>query len=145
VLNSPKIVREFNVVEGYNLKPVRSVYEYLLGALLHMPEINDEVERELSSISKDCYQTVGHRLVASVSSRFESSAVFFTDGSKGEAGIGFGVCQLNGGEISIRLREPSGVFTSELSAIFMALVQIGDHQEGIADSKNLSLNKFIGI
>jgi ribonuclease HI len=62
------------------------------------------------------------RLVAS-----ESSAVFFTDGSKGEAGTGFGVYQLSGGEISFRLREPSGVFTSELSAIFMALVQIGDH------------------
>jgi hypothetical protein len=49
-LNSPKIVGEFNVVEGYNLEPVRSVYEYPLEALLIMPEINDEVERELSSI-----------------------------------------------------------------------------------------------
>jgi hypothetical protein len=80
---------------------------------LHMPEINDEVERELSSISKDCYQTVVPRLVPSVSSRFESSVAFFTDGSKSEAGTGFGVYQLNGGEISFRLREPSGVFTSE--------------------------------
>jgi hypothetical protein len=35
-LNSPKIVREFNVVEGYILEPVRSVYEYPLEALLHM-------------------------------------------------------------------------------------------------------------
>jgi hypothetical protein len=43
-LNSPKIVREFNVVEGYNLEPVCSVYEYPLGALLHVPEVNDEVE-----------------------------------------------------------------------------------------------------
>jgi hypothetical protein len=33
------------------------------------------------------------------------------------------VYQLNGGEISFRLREPSDVFTSELSALF----QIGDH------------------
>jgi hypothetical protein len=44
VLNSPKIIKEFSVVEGYNLEPVRSVYDYPLGALLHMPEINDEVE-----------------------------------------------------------------------------------------------------
>jgi hypothetical protein len=65
-----------------------------------------------------------------VSSRFESSAVFFTDGSRGEAGTGFGVCQLNGGGISFRQREPSGVFTSELSAIFMALVKIRDHRPG---------------
>jgi hypothetical protein len=101
-------------VEGYNLESVRSVYEYPLGAILHVPEVNDEVERELSSISKDFYQTVVPRLVASVSSRFESSAVLFTDGSKGEVGTGFGVYQLNGSEISFCLREPSGVFTSGL-------------------------------
>jgi hypothetical protein len=69
-----------------------------LGALLHMPEINDEVERELSSIRKDCYQTVVPRLVASVSSRLESSTIFLTDESKGEVGTGFGAYQLNGGE-----------------------------------------------
>jgi hypothetical protein len=33
-LNSPMIVREFNVVESFNLEPVRSVYEYPLGAYL---------------------------------------------------------------------------------------------------------------
>jgi hypothetical protein len=48
-----------------------------LGVLLHVPEINDEVERELSSINKDCYQAVVPCLVASVSSRVEFSAVFF--------------------------------------------------------------------
>jgi hypothetical protein len=95
-LNFSKIVRKFNVVEGYYLEPVRSVYEYPLGALLHVPEVNNEVERKLSFISRDCYQTVVPRLVASVSSRFDSSAVFFTDGSKGEAGTRFGVYQLNG-------------------------------------------------
>jgi hypothetical protein len=47
---------------------------------------------------------------------------------------------LNGGEISFRLREPSGVFTSELSAIFMALVQIRGHhpREFIILSDNMS-------
>jgi hypothetical protein len=67
------------MVKGYNLEPVRSVYEYPVyeGALLHVPEINDEMERELSSISKDCYQAVVSRLVAFVSSRFESTAIFF--------------------------------------------------------------------
>jgi hypothetical protein len=114
------------MVDGYNLEPVHSVYKYPLRALLHVPE----VERELSSISRVCYQMVVLRLVASVSSKFESSVVLFTDGSKGEPGIGFRVYQLNGDEISLRLRQPSGVFTSELSAIFMASVQIGDHHSG---------------
>jgi hypothetical protein len=56
-----------------------------------VPEINDDAVERAFSISKDCYQAVVPRQVASVSSRFESSTVFFTDGSKGEAGIGFGV------------------------------------------------------
>jgi hypothetical protein len=80
------------------------------------------VEQELCSISKDYCKTVVPRLVKSVFSGFESSLVFFTDGFKDEADTGFGVCQLNGDEISFRLREPSGVFTSELSTIFMGLV-----------------------
>jgi hypothetical protein len=74
------------VVDGYYLEPVRSVYEYSLGALLHVPEVNDGVERKLSPISRVCHQTVVPRLVSSVSSKFESSVVFFTDGSKGKAG-----------------------------------------------------------
>jgi hypothetical protein len=85
-----EIVKEFNLIGDYILKPVRPVYEYPLRAL-HVPEVNDEVERKLPSISKDCYQTVVPRLVESLSSRFESPAIFFTDGSKGEAGTGFGV------------------------------------------------------
>jgi hypothetical protein len=61
--------------------------------------------RNVLYISKDCYQTVVPCLVASVSSRFESSVVFFTmDGSKGEAGTRFGVYQLSGGEISFHIR-----------------------------------------
>jgi hypothetical protein len=37
---------------------------------------------------------------------------------------GFGVYHSGGNESSIRLREPSGVFTSEMSAIFVAFIQI---------------------
>jgi hypothetical protein len=66
------------------------------------------------------------------------------------------VYQLNGGEISFCQQEPSSVFTSELSAIFMALVKITDHHlgefiilsdssESIADSKNLFQDTLIGI
>jgi hypothetical protein len=79
------------VVKGYNLEPIRSVYDYLLGASLHVPGDNDEVERELSFISKNCYQTVVPRLVASVSSKCEPSAVFCTDGFMGEVSTGLGV------------------------------------------------------
>jgi hypothetical protein len=48
------------------------------------------------------------RLVASLTSRFDSSSIFFTDGSKGGAGVGFGVYHSGGPESGFRLREPSG-------------------------------------
>jgi hypothetical protein len=59
-----------------------------------------------------------------MTSGFDSKSIFFTDGSKGSAGAGFGVFHSDGPESSFRLREPSGVFTSEVSSIFVALIQI---------------------
>jgi hypothetical protein len=49
-LNSTKIVREFDMVGYYDLEPVRSVYDYPLEALLHVPNANDVVERKLTSV-----------------------------------------------------------------------------------------------
>jgi hypothetical protein len=51
-LNSTKMVREFDMVEDYDLEPVRSVYDYPLEALLHvpMPNFNEVVEQELTSV-----------------------------------------------------------------------------------------------
>jgi hypothetical protein len=42
--------------EDYNLKPVRSVYDYPFEALLHVPNVNDVVEQKLTSVKKDFYQ-----------------------------------------------------------------------------------------
>jgi hypothetical protein len=64
------------------------------------------------------------RLVALATSRFYFSLIFFTEGSKGGVGTGLGVNHSGGPEFSFRLREPNGVFTSEMSAIFVALIQI---------------------
>jgi hypothetical protein len=64
------------------------------------------------------------RLVASETSGLDSSLIFFTDGSKGGVGASFGVYHSGVPESSFRLRKPSGVFTSEISVIFMALIQI---------------------
>jgi ribonuclease HI len=70
------------------------------------------------------------RLVASATSGLDSSSIYFTDGSKGGAGTGFGVYYSNGSESSFCLREPSGVFNSEMSAIFVALIQIRARRPG---------------
>jgi hypothetical protein len=57
-LNSTNMVRKFDMVGYHDLKPVRSVYDYPLEALLHEPNVNDVVERELTSVGRDFYQMV---------------------------------------------------------------------------------------
>jgi hypothetical protein len=55
-LNFTKTVREFDMDGDYNSEPVRLVYDYPLEALLHVPNVNDVVERELTSVGRDFYQ-----------------------------------------------------------------------------------------
>jgi hypothetical protein len=123
-LNSTKMVREFVMVGDYDLEPVRSVYYYPFEALLNVPNVNNVVEQELTSVGEDIYQMVVPRLVSSETSGFDSLLIFFTDGSKGGAETSFGVYHSVGHKSSFRLREPSGVFTWDISAIFVALIQI---------------------
>jgi hypothetical protein len=126
-LNSTKI-REFDMVGDYVLEPVRLVYP--LEALLHVFNVNEVVEQELTSAGRDLYQIVVPQLEASATSGFDSSSIFFTDGSKGGASAGFGEYHYGGPESSFRLREPSVVFTSAMSAIFVVLIQIRARRPG---------------
>jgi hypothetical protein len=68
----------------------------------------DVVEQELTSVENDFYQMV------------VPSSILFTDGSRGGAGTGFGVNHSGGPEPSFCLRKPSGVFISEMLAIFVS-------------------------
>jgi hypothetical protein len=77
-----------------------------------VPDVNDVLDQELTSVGKDFYQVVP-RLVA---------LIFFTDGLKGGAGTGFGVYHSGGLESSFRPWKPNGVFTWEMSPIFVALI-----------------------
>jgi hypothetical protein len=92
--------------------------------------VNEVVEQELTSAGRDLYQIVVPQLEASATFGFDSSSIFFTDGSKGGASAGFGVYHSGGPESSFRLREPSVVFTSEMSAICVALIQIRARRPG---------------
>jgi hypothetical protein len=96
------MVREFDMVGDHYLEPVRSVYDYPLEALLHVPNVNDVVERELTSVGRDFYQMVV-RLVESELTlhRYFSLMVQRAGGYR---------CRL---------------FTSDMLAIFVALNQIG--------------------
>jgi hypothetical protein len=103
-LNYTKMVREFDMVGYYDLEPVHSVYDYLLEALLHVPNVNGVVERELTTFGRDFYQMMVPRLMASETSEIDASLKFFTHGSKSGVGTGFGVHHSDGPESSFRLR-----------------------------------------
>jgi hypothetical protein len=103
---------------------------FLYLALQHVPNVNNVMDQELTSVGRDLYQMVVPWLVASATLGFDSSLIFFTDCSKSGVGAGFGVYHSVGSESSFRLREPSGVFTLEMLAIFEALIQIRDHRLG---------------
>jgi hypothetical protein len=77
------MVREFDMFGDCDSEPVLSVFDFPLEALLHVPNFNNVVEQELISVGRDSYQMAVPRLVASVTLGFDSSSIFFTDGSKG--------------------------------------------------------------
>jgi hypothetical protein len=97
-----------------NINPRRSIYNYHLDALLHTPVVDAEVREALKDIQRDCDQIVAPRLVSSITSRFPPDSVLYT--------TSFGVDHSEKFELGLRLVEPSGVFTSELTAILYALI-----------------------
>jgi hypothetical protein len=64
------------------------------------------------------------RELLSVSSGYDPSCIFYTDGSliEGFAGFaGFSVHQMGVGGFGHKIQSPAGVFTAKLSALFTAL------------------------
>jgi hypothetical protein len=55
VLSRLNSTKKSSIVGDYDLEPVRSVYNYPLEALLHVPNVNDVVEWELTSVGMVCY------------------------------------------------------------------------------------------
>jgi hypothetical protein len=91
--------------------------------LSHIPNVNDVVDWESTSIEKDFEQMVPPWLVLSATLGFDSSSIFFTDGSIGEY-------HFVGLESSFCFQEPSVGFTSEMSAIFVLLIQMMTRRPG---------------
>jgi hypothetical protein len=152
-LNSTKMDWEFGMVDGNDFEPsVRPIYDYPLEELLHVPNVNDVVGQELNSVEKDFHQMVVPRLVASATSGFDSSSIFFTDERAGRVLVlVYTILVVSSPAFVLE----DQVFTSEMSAIFMALIQIRARHpgrnlihelfKGPADSKSCSKDSLVGI
>jgi ribonuclease HI len=117
-------------VNSFDIQPNASVYNFPLDALLYVPNEFKEVKDKLTTHAKEEYRIVASSIVSSATSQFERSSVIYTDGSRSDGVTGFGVYHHENFELGLRLHEPSGVFTSELTAIFRALVHIKTHSPG---------------
>jgi hypothetical protein len=120
-LNPTNMVRQFGMVDDYDLEPTRSIYDYPLETLSHVPNVNNGCG---GTGTEFCWKGLLPNGGTSVGGIGD---VFFTDGSMGGGGVGTG-----GSESRCRRREPSGVFTSAMSAIFVDLIQIGARHPGRA-------------
>jgi hypothetical protein len=61
-----------------------------------------------------------------VTSEYVESAVFYTDDYLIEGNAGFAIHQTGVGGFGFKLSSPAGVFSAELSALFIALRHIRD-------------------
>jgi ribonuclease HI len=68
--------------------------------------------------------------VAASCTNFDPNAILYTDGSKSVEGTGCAVFHRENLELTMKLGEPSGVFTAELTAIVLALYHIKSHDPG---------------
>jgi ribonuclease HI len=130
-LQSPKIIREYSIVNSFDLQPKATVFNsHSLDALLFVPDVLDEVKIQLAPHNKEEYHIVAPSIVSQATVSFDKSSILFTDGSKNNGETGFGVYHFENYELGLRLREPSGVFTSELTAVLHALLHIKTHAPG---------------
>jgi ribonuclease HI len=129
-MQSPKIIREFDIVNSFNLQATASVYNPPLDALLFVPKEFETVKEQLANHRKEEYHQIASNIVSSATSQLDKNSIIFTDGSRSEGETGFGVYHFENFVFGLRLHEPSGVFTSELTAILHALIHIKTHPPG---------------
>jgi ribonuclease HI len=129
-LQSPKIIREYEIVSSFDLHPTPSVFNLPLDALLFTPSVFEEAKTQLSLHGKENFPQVASNIVSCATSHYANNSIIYTDGSRSEGETGFGVYHVENFELGLRLKEPCGVFTSELTAILQALTHIKSHSPG---------------
>jgi hypothetical protein len=108
-----------------DITPSESFTRHGLSALLDGTLLVDvHMENALAGVLDSMYPLVAPRELSAVTSEYVESAVFYTDGSLIEGSAGFAVHQTGVGGFGFRMSSPAGVFSAELSALFMALRHI---------------------
>jgi hypothetical protein len=79
------------------------------------------MENALAGVRDTMYPLVAPRELSVVTSKYVESAVFYTDGSLIEGSAEFAIHRSGVGGFGFKMTSSAGVFSAELSALFMAL------------------------
>jgi hypothetical protein len=127
---------------GEFIEPDRSYTECSFQALLFIPKVED-VKAMVDFLDGFCTTLSSHCLSLISSEKYETSTLVFTDGSKSENVMVFGVYVPGLRQVGYCLHEPSSVFTVEINALLDALLFITFNQlveyEYLILSDNLNL------
>jgi hypothetical protein len=84
------------------------------------------MEKKLANVQEAMYSLVAPHELWTVTSGYDPSCIFYTDGSLIERCAGFAVHQMGMGRFGYKIQGPAGVFTAELSALCTALRHIAE-------------------
>jgi hypothetical protein len=86
-------------------------------ALLVTHFVSDHMERALSGVQTSMYSVVAQRELLTVTARYATSMVFYTDGSLIDGCAGFAFHQAGKGGFGYKISSPAAIFTAELTAL----------------------------
>jgi hypothetical protein len=84
------------------------------------------MEGALSGVQASMYSVVAPRELLTVTARYASSWVFYMDGSLIDGCAGFAFHQTGESGLGYKISSPAGIFTADLTALFVKLRHIGE-------------------
>jgi hypothetical protein len=120
-LNMGRCIGGYSDVLSLEIVPSESFTGHELPALLGTPLVDEHTEKKLASIQGAMYFLVAPRELLTVTSGYDASCIFYTDGSLIEGCASSTVHQMVVDGFGHNIPSPAGVFTAELSVLFTAL------------------------
>jgi hypothetical protein len=88
--------------------------------------VGDHMEVALSGVQASMYTVVARRELLTVTTRYATSMIFYTDGSFIDGYAGFAFHRTGEGGFGYNISSPAGIFTAELTALLVTLRHIGE-------------------
>jgi hypothetical protein len=123
-LNLRRCIAGCSDVLPLNVVPSESFTRHDLPALLAANFVGDQMEAALCRVHASVYSVVAPRELLTVTARYATSMIFYTDGSLIDGCAEFAFHRTGEGGFGYKISSPAGAFTAELTALFVTLQHI---------------------